>query len=102
MMLPFCPTGATVTLSATTSTGSAAIGAGTATASRTIRLAAPSTNSSIVFVEFGATGVEATTAKMPILPGTVEIFNVGAMATHVAGITASGTGTLYITPGEGN
>lgn len=101
MMLPFSPTGATVTLSATTSTGSAAIGAGSATASRTIRIAAPSTNSSIVFVEFGASGIEAATSNMPILPGSVEIFKVGASLTHVAGITASGTGTLYITPGEG-
>ena len=52
-----------------------------------------------VFVACGDVTVVATTAAgMPIAPGTVEV--IGCLS-HLAGITASGTATLYVTPGSG-
>lgn len=54
-----------------------------------------------VFIQFGASTVEATTSNMPIPAGGVEVFDIGGAVTHVAGITASGTGTLYATTGRG-
>lgn len=55
-----------------------------------------------VFIEFGNSTVTAsTTADMPIAPGSVESFHVFPYETHVAGITASGTATIYATPGHG-
>jgi hypothetical protein len=53
-----------------------------------------------VFVECGTVTVVATVAaSLPIAPGTVEVL--GCNQTHIAGITASGTATLYLTPGTG-
>jgi len=53
-----------------------------------------------VFVNCGDVTVVATTASgLPVAPGSVEIL--GCQNTHVAGITASGTATLYVTPGTG-
>jgi hypothetical protein len=101
MRKAFCPTGDTVTLSATSSTAASAIGTGSANATRVVRIAAPANNAQIVFVEFGNSAITSTTAKMPILPGTIEVFHVGEFATHVAHITSTGTSTLYVTPGDG-
>ena len=53
-----------------------------------------------VFIQFGDSTVVATTAKMPVPTGAVEVFSIGG-ATYIAGITASGTGTVYATPGYG-
>ncbi len=53
-----------------------------------------------VFVNCGDVTVVATTATgMPVAPGSVEI--IGCQNTHIAGITASGTATVYATPGPG-
>lgn len=53
-----------------------------------------------VFVACGDVTVVATTAAgLPIAPGTVEVL--GCNQTHLAGITASGTATLYATAGTG-
>lgn len=55
-----------------------------------------------IFVEFGGSSVTAaTTTGIPIAPGSVEAFRVDNSQTYVAGITASGTATLYATPGYG-
>ena len=53
-----------------------------------------------VYIQFGDVTVESTTAKMPIPAGGVEVFSIGA-ATYIAGITDTGTGTVYATPGVG-
>lgn len=53
-----------------------------------------------VYIQFGDATVTATTAKMPIPAGGVEVFSIGG-ATYIAGITDAGTGTLYATPGFG-
>lgn len=52
----------------------------------------------IVFVNFNAA---ATTAKMPIAPGAVEIFQCTPLVTTIQAITAGGTGTIYATAGVG-
>ena len=53
-----------------------------------------------VFVNCGDVTVVATTATgLPIAPGSVEVL--GCQSTHISGITASGTATLYATPGPG-
>ncbi len=54
-----------------------------------------------VFIQFGISTVTATTAKMPIPAGAVEVFEIGTGVTHIAGITAGTTGTLYATTGRG-
>jgi YD repeat-containing protein len=54
-----------------------------------------------VFFEFGNSAVVAAVATGVRLPaGQTESFTCHA-ATHLAAITASGTATLYATPGEG-
>jgi len=64
-------------------------------------------NDPMCFVEFGTSGVTAvvpsggTVGATPVNGGDAQMFSVPLNATHVAAITASGTATLYITPGEG-
>jgi hypothetical protein len=95
----FRPMGATVNLAVTTTTGSVPLT--TSLNSREeVRIVNPS--SVVMFIEFGASDVTAATAtSMPMLPGTVETFEVAPSQTHVAAITASGSATLYATTGRG-
>jgi hypothetical protein len=94
MQKAFGPSGATVSLAVSAASARVALPA------RSIRLH----NSSEVtmFIAFGDSAVSATVAAgMPIPAGGVEVFDVPGGPTHVAAITASGTGTLYVTPGQG-
>lgn len=53
-----------------------------------------------VFFREGDSSVTATTTTdMSLSAGAIEILTFGS--THLAAITASGTATLYITPGDG-
>lgn len=54
-----------------------------------------------VFVRWGVGAQTATTADMPIPPGGTRIFNKD-VADTVAAITASGTATVYVMPGQGS
>jgi hypothetical protein len=56
-----------------------------------------------IFLAFGDVTVTATTAGYPVPSGAIEVITVPnvAAAPNVAGITASGTATVYITPGAG-
>jgi FtsP/CotA-like multicopper oxidase with cupredoxin domain len=60
-----------------------------------------------VFVRKGSGGVAATatTADLPIAPGSIEVLSVvnspSAPITSIGAITASGAATLYITTGAG-
>lgn len=65
----------------------------------TVRLA--NVGNQTVFILFG-TGVVAstTTTGHPILPNTVETFDMGA-ATHIAVIAGTTGSTLYATSGQG-
>lgn len=98
MTNPFIPSGATKSLAVTDSTGRVALtGPGRSASVRIVNAGA-----STAFVKFGGSTVEAATTDMPILPGTVEIFDLPESATYMAGICASGlTATLYATTGQG-
>lgn len=55
-----------------------------------------------MFVKLGTSAVTAAVTDYPILPGQSKIISRDASTqTYVAAITASGSGTLYATPGEG-
>lgn len=84
----------TANISATTSSARVAIPAG----GQSVRV--HNAASVAVFIQFGDSSVTATTSHMPIPAGGVETFNEGG-ATHVAAITASGSGTIYFTSGSG-
>jgi hypothetical protein len=56
----------------------------------------------VCFVEFGDSSVTAAASTgMRMGPGSIEVFSIPLGATHVAAITASGSATLYVTPGAG-
>ena len=57
----------------------------------------------LAFVEFGSSTVTAATATgFPIQPGGILCLRVPENATHIAGITAASTATVYVTTGDGN
>jgi hypothetical protein len=88
---------ATVSLAATTTTGRVQI---QAAVSGTQNARLYNSGTVAVFVNCGDVTVVATTAAgLPIAPGTVEVL--GCNQTHIAGITSTGTATLYVTPGTG-
>ena len=91
MTTPFLP-GATTSVAAGTSSGTAAVDPGAAQ----VRL--HNAGSATVFVVFGAV---ATTSDMPLPAGAIEVLSKPAGVTTVAAITASGTATLYVTSGVG-
>lgn len=90
-----------VVLSCTTSSG---------TSSRTALVGTGSvvmiTNVSdvVAYIALGDSSVTATTSYFPILPGTKEVVSVSSdiTATHVAGITGSGTATVLVHKGHGS
>ena len=57
--------------------------------------------SEVVFIEFGDSTVTATTGSLPIGPKATEPFECPQRASHVAAITASGSGNIYFTEGQG-
>lgn len=52
------------------------------------------------FINFGDSSVEAVVTDVPIAANAPEYFRVDSDNDYIAGITASGSGTLYITPCE--
>lgn len=89
----FGPSGPTTTLAATTTTSRVAL------PSRNFRF--HNSGVTTVFIRMGDSTITAATANaMPVPPGGVEVF-CHADATHLAAIYASGSGTVYLTPGEG-
>ena len=86
--------GPTVSLSVSGTTASVSLG----TQAETVRVF--NATSVTVFLVFGTDAATATTAGMPIPAGAVEAFDV-RRANFVAGITASGSGTVYFTVAEG-
>jgi len=88
---------ATVTLAATAASGRVQI---RSAAGGTQHVRIYNAGSVAVFIECGTVAVVATVAaSLPVAPGSVEILGCGA--THIAGITGTGTATLYVTPGTG-
>lgn len=100
---PFFPTGATVSIAATTTTGNVAI---TPATSKNPELAGTlrvvNAGTTVMFFKQGVGGsLAATAADVPIAPGATETFQLQADTDHVAALTASSTGTIYFTPGQG-
>lgn len=100
---PFHPIpDATVSISATTTTGNVALGRPLAAGRFVLRIhnAGPST----IFFNRGGSAVTAATTNMPVPAGAVEVVTIlnteKDRVTHVAAITASGTATVYFTIGE--
>lgn len=100
MSKPFQGEGAsTVPLAVTTTTGNVAF----LSAARTgCQVRIHNAGAVTVFIRFGTSAITVTTSNgMPVPAGGVEVFTVAIDATHVAGITAAGSATLYATPGYG-
>ena len=85
----------TVSLSVSNSTASVSLGTQV-----TGSVVVTNNTTVVVFVKFGIGSATATTSDYPVLPGTKEALTVGK-ADYAAGITASGSGTVYFTVGEG-
>jgi hypothetical protein len=97
---PFTALGATVSLAVDGTTDRVALTAIGDQGGMEVRLYNAGTET--VFVNFGISTVEATTAAgMPVPSGAIEVHTVGPAVTHVAALTASGTATLYATSGRG-
>lgn len=96
MLLPFTP-GASATLSATASTSRVALAR---KGSKQVLIFAPAANAT-AFIKFGNSGVNATVSDIAIGPGFNRVLTVPDGATHVAGITAASTASLYFTCGDG-
>ena len=94
---PFVPSGDTVSISVTSSTGSTSVS--TTGSSESVLLT--NAGGTLCFVVFGTTSATATTAGIPVLPGAAVIVSRTGSQDKVAASTASGTTTLYITPGYG-
>ena len=94
----FSPMGSTVNLAATTTTGSVAL-SGFGAGGGNVRVY--NSGAVVVFINFGGSAVTAVlTTSMPLAPGATEVFAVGE-GMYLAGITASGSATVYATIGHG-
>lgn len=92
----FHKTGATVSISATTTSGNAAI------AHVQGAVLAHNQGTTWAYVEFGVDNtVEADSTSYWLAPGSTQSFSVPAHIDYVAAEMASGTGTIGFTPGRG-
>jgi len=103
----FTKTGNTVTFLAATTAPAAVQAVSTTLGGNQYRIINP--GSVTVFLGYGTTATEANTnaaivtttgAALPLLPGTDEILTFVPNA-YFTGITASGSTSVYITPGDG-
>ena len=92
-------TASTVTVAATTTSGStqvALIGNG-----RNVLITNAGT--ATAFVELGSSSATAaTTTGLPVLSGEILCLGRPDASTHAVAITASGTATVYVTTGDGD
>lgn len=105
-MRPFAPkSGSTVNISATTTSGTAALGMDVAGGEFQCRI--HNAGSATAFVAFvtSSSGTATAAAHMPLPSGAVEVVTItnpsNAPITHAAAITGTGTATVYFTPGQG-
>jgi hypothetical protein len=100
-MSAFTATGNTVNLAVTIATGNVALGTLSSPGGATVRI--HNAGSATAFIEFGPSSaiVAALATSMPVPAGLVEAFTINPGITHMAAITASGTATIYATPGQG-
>ena len=90
---------ATVTVAATTTSGStrvALVGNGSS-------VLITNAGTATAFVELGTSaGTSATTTGLPVLSGEILCLTRPAGVTHAIAITATGTATVYVTTGDGD
>lgn len=99
MMPPFTP-GASVTLAATTTSGTSSATALPLPTNRQVLVSNAGTVAA--FVQFGTSTVEALVAtSLPVLAGSNLVLTLPAAVTHVAAITGTSTATVYVTVGHG-
>lgn len=89
-------TGKTVNIAATTANARVQVTSDTGIGSYRVRNAG---TVDVFFREGDVTSVASVTTDMSIPAGAIEVLTFGS--THVAAITASGSATIYITPGDG-
>lgn len=97
----FTPVGTTKNLTASGTTSNVALPVISTYGSRSVRVY--NATDVVVFIEFGASAVEAAVAtSLPLGPGATEWFEIGQGVTHMAAITAAGGGLVYATEGQGS
>lgn len=67
-----------------------------------VDLAIKNATGSVAFVRWGKGTQTATTSDYAILPGTAEVIKMSSAYDNVAVILASGTGSVYLSLGEGS
>jgi len=106
-MQPFSPIhGATIAIAASSAGSAAAAFPAGVLPGGAYQVRVHNAGASTAFVDFGAADVVAGTGDdLPIPAGAVEVLTVVSTeqnrVTHAAAITASGTATVYFTPGAG-
>ncbi len=96
-LMPFTPFyGQTVSISASTSSASATVSNTTAN-----QLVITNASTALAFIRTGSGVVTALTSDLPVLPGAAIVISRKQEDTVIAAITASGTTTIYVTPGYG-
>lgn len=98
MLNPFTP-GGTTKLRATGSTSKIALGLLPGGFGQQVLIQAPA-GGPVAFIKFGDSTVAATSADMPVLPGTSRIYSVGNTS-YIAGIVGSSSASIYATVGQG-
>lgn len=94
-MKPFTPR-ATATLAGTTVSSAVAIDPGCE------QIEVNNAGDTTLFVRWGTTTPTALITDYPVLPGHCKVITIGTGNAFLAGITATGTATAYVTSGQGN
>lgn len=76
-------------------------GAGTFPSGFAVRVANAGSETAFIAFGQGSAATATVAASTPILGGVTQVFEVPAAVTHISAITASGTTTIYATPGQG-
>ena len=92
----FTPSGPTVNLAVTGTTARVQF---SPSAVRSLRVYNAGTVAAFIQCGGDDTVVATTAAGIPIAPSSVEV--IGCSGSYIAALTASGTATLYLTPGAG-
>lgn len=94
-MTPFSP-GATTSLAVSTVSSRVALGSNGST------LEVQNAGTTTIFVKLGTSSVDAAVTDYPIQSGQSKVISRDRNnQSHIAAVTASGSGTLYVTAGEG-
>jgi hypothetical protein len=105
-VLPFAPRGNTITFTAVTPTPPTAVQVGDTLGVSKGEYRITNDSAVTVFLGVGATSAEAISnasavaTSIPLLAGTCEILTFG-VSSFFTGKSASGTATVYVTPGQG-